>query len=147
MSRAAMIASPNPGLSFLEQDRIMSQYKKLFRKEPPKELVEQILRSIGLLGIHDLRWFTKEELKMDAVEEWLPLLYPFYLPCKAKRFLDTEFDANRLITVVRHCIRAHGYDLSVQERLYKDKKHSLYQLQPVHSYKDLSGSNLEVTFD
>lgn len=124
-----------------------SQYKKLFRKEPPKELVEQILRYSGLLGLHDLRWFTKEELALEAHEEWLPMLYPFYLPCKAKRFLDESLDANRLITILRHCIRVHGYDLSVQERLYKDKKHSLYQLQPMHSYKDLSGANLEVTFD
>lgn len=124
-----------------------SQYKKLFRKEPPKELVEQILRSTGLLGLHDLRWFTKEELVIDTLEEWLPLLHPFYLPCKAKRFLDETMDANRLITILRHCIRAHGYDLSVQERLYKDKKHSLYQLQPIQSYKDLSGATLEVTFE
>ena len=124
-----------------------SQYKKLFRKEPSKELVEQILRSTGLLGLHDLRWFTKEELVIDTVEEWLPLLHPFYLPCKAKRFLDTSLDENRLITILRHCIRVHGYDLSVQERLYKNKKHSLYQLQPLHSCKDLSGANLEVTFD
>jgi len=124
-----------------------SQYKKLFRKEPPKELVEQILRSTGLLGLHDLRWFTKEELVLENHEEWLPLLQPFYLPCKAKRFLDTTLDTNRLITILRHCIRVHGYDLSVQERLYKDKKHSLYQLQPTQSYKDLSGSTLEVSFE
>ena len=112
------------------------QYKKLFRKEPSKELVEQILRYSGLLGLHDLRWFTKEELNLEVSEEWLPLLQPFYLPCKAKRFLDVALDANRLITILRHCIRVHGYDLSVQERIYKDKKHSLYQLQPAHSYKD-----------
>jgi len=84
---------------------------------------------------------------MDTLEDWLPLLHPFYLPCKAKRFLDENMDANRLITILRHCIRAHGYDLSVQERLYKDKKHSLYQLQPIQSYKDLSGATLEVTFE
>ena len=124
-----------------------SHYKKLFRKQPPKELVELILRSVGLLGLHDLRWFTKEELVLTTQEDWLPQLYPFYLPCKAKRFLDEAMEGNRLITVVRHCIRQHGYDLAVQERLYKDKKHSLYQIQPMHSYKDLSGSNLEVTFD
>jgi hypothetical protein len=124
-----------------------NQYNKLFRKEPPKELVEQILRATGLLGLHDLRWFTKDELVMDTQEEWLPLLHPFYLPCKAKRFLDAALDGNRLITVLRHCIRHHGYDLSVQERLYKEKKHSLYQLQPLKSSKDLSGATLEVTFD
>jgi hypothetical protein len=125
---------------------MISQYKKLFRKEPPKELVEQILRSTGLLGLHDLRWFTKEELVLSTQEDWLPSLYPFYLPCKAKRFLDDPLDGHRLITILRHCIRQHGYDLAVQERLYKEKKHSLYQLQPMKSYKDLSGSTLEVTF-
>jgi hypothetical protein len=122
-------------------------YKKLFRKEPPKELIEQILRAAGLLGLHDLRWFTKEELVLSTQEDWLPLLYPFYLPCKARRFLDDRMDGNRFITILRHCIRHHGYDLAVQERLYKDKKHSLYQLQPIQSYKDLSGANLEVSFD
>jgi hypothetical protein len=124
-----------------------SQYKKLFRKEPPKDFVERILRSMGLLGLHDLRWFTKEELIFDTQEEWLPHLHPFYLPCKAKRFLDDALDATRLITILRHCIRPHGYELSVQERLYKNKKQTLYQLQPIQSYKDLSGSTLEVTFD
>lgn len=124
-----------------------NHYKKLFRKEPPKDLVEQILRATGLLGLHDLRWFTKEELLLTTQEEWLPLLYPFYLPCKARRFLDDSLDGNRLITIIRHCIRQHGYNLAVQERLYKDKKHSLYQLQPMQSYKDLSGANLEVTFE
>jgi len=124
-----------------------NQYNKLFRKKPPKELVEQILRATGLIGLHDLRWFIKDELIIDTQEEWLPLLHPFYLPCKAKRFLDKPLDTSSLITILRHCVRHHGYDLSVQERLYKEKKHSLYQLQPLASCKDLSGATLEVTFE
>ena len=123
------------------------QYKKLFRLSPPKEFVEDILRNLGLIGLHDLRWFTKEELTLDSQEEWLPLLYPYYLPCKARRFMMDLLDANRLITILRHILRVHGYDLSVEERLYRDEKHSLYQIQPIHSFQDLSGASLEVNFN
>jgi len=123
------------------------QYKKLFRIHPPREFVEDILRCLGLLGLHDLRWFSKDELVTSTQEEWLPLLYPYYLPCKAKRFMDDAVDSNRVITILRHVLRAHGYDLSVQERLYKDQKHSLYQIQPIHSFQDLSGVSLEVNFN
>ena len=34
---------------------------KLFRKEPSRELVESILIEVGLLGFHDLRWFSRDE--------------------------------------------------------------------------------------
>jgi hypothetical protein len=120
--------------------------KKLFRVLPPKDLVDSVLRSTGLLGLHDLRWFSKEELKLTGQEEWIPLLYPYYLPCKAKRFLHTMLDNARMITILRHILRPHGYDLHVQERLYRDQKQSLYQIQPIHSFKDLSGVSLEVEF-
>jgi len=120
--------------------------KKLFRCTPPKEFVESILRNIGLIGLHDLRWFSKDELKVGEQDEWLPQLYPYYLPCKAKRFLHEALDCSRMVTILRHILRPHGYDLHVQERLYREQKHSLYQIQPIHSFEDLSGVSLEVDF-
>ena len=114
-------------------------HKKLFRSIPPKDLVESIIRNTGLIGLHDLRWFSKDELKIDGQEEWLPQLHPYYLPWEA-------LTGARLITIFRHILRPHGYDLHVQERLYRDQKHTLYQIQPIHSYKDLSGVSLEVDF-
>lgn len=120
--------------------------KKLFRTPPPKELVESILRSSGLIGLHDLRWFSKDELRLTEQDEWLPQLYVYYLPCKAKRFLYDTIDGYRMITILRHILRPQGYDLHVQERLYRDQKQSLYQIQPLHSFRDLSGVSLEVEF-
>lgn len=120
--------------------------KKLFRKIPPTEFVEEILRACGFLGIKDLRWFLKEEINLDTVEEWLPALEPYYLPCKVERFLY-RFSADTCVTVFRHILRPHGYDLVTQERLYKDKKHTMYQIQPLDVFQDLSGGNLEVRFD
>lgn len=121
-------------------------HKKLFRKEPSKELVDSILRATGLIGMEDLRWFTKEELSITHYEDWLPQLEPYYLPCKASRFLHGEMDHSKLITIFRHILRPHGYDLHVQERLYKDHKHSLYQIQPDNPYRDLSGASLTLDF-
>ena len=121
-------------------------HKKLFRKEPPKELVDSILRATGLLGMIDLRWFTKEELILTGYEEWLTQLEPYYLPCKAARFLHGEMDHAKLITIFRHILRPHAYDLHVQERLYKEHKHSLYQIQPDNPFRDLSGSSAYMDF-
>jgi hypothetical protein len=120
--------------------------RKLFRKDPPKELVESILRATGLIGMTDLRWFTKDELSLEANEEWLQALEPYYLPCKASRFLHEKMDGARLITIFRHIVRPHGYDLYVQEKLYKEHKQTLYQIQPMDPFRDLSGSSAFVEF-
>lgn len=121
-------------------------HKKLFRKEPPKELVDSILRASGLLGMIDLRWFTRDELVLIGYEEWLPTLEPYYLPCKASRFLYGEMDCAKLITIFRHILRPHGYDLHVQERLYRQHKHTMYQIQPTNPFRDLSGASAFVEF-
>jgi len=122
------------------------QYKKLFRQDPPIDLVTSILRATGLLGMEDLRWFTKDELVLTGSEEWLLHLEPYYLPCKAKRFIHGEMDTARLITIFRHILRPHGYDIHVQERLYKEHKHTLYQIQPDNPFRDLSGASMTVEF-
>lgn len=123
--------------------------KKLFREIPPRDFVETILKSCGLSGFSDLRWFIPTELHLETQEEWLPMLEPYYLPCKAKRFFEErgDLDGQRLITVFRHVLEPHDYRLKVEERLYRGKKQSLYQIQPVRAYKDLSGTDLEVRFD
>jgi hypothetical protein len=84
-------------------------------------------------------------LRLDGVGEWLPLLEPYYIPCKARRFLlSGEMDSARLITILRHVCRQWDHDLSAQERLYKDAKQTLYQIQPLTT--DVSGFCLLVEF-
>lgn len=121
------------------------QAKRLFRVIPPKELVIEILQHLRLLGLHDLRWFTREELNLETLDEWLPLLEPYYIPCKARRFLE-DMDATRIVTIVRHILQPHGYELHTQERMYKTSKATLYQIQPIQSHTDLSGNDLLVEF-
>ena len=118
---------------------------KLFRKEPPVEFVTGVLRHLGLLGFHDLRWFSRDELQTATMDEWLSELQAYYLPCKARRFFEAWTDVS-LLTVLRHILHVHGYTLQKEERLYKGIKQSLYQIQPVQANLDLSGTSLTVDF-
>jgi hypothetical protein len=129
--------------------------KFLFRAFPPLELVEDILRSCGLRGgLSDMRQFKRDDVAagVATADTWLPLLEPYYLPCKAKRFFHTgkEFTTGCLITVLRHIVRPHGYDVFAQERAYQGVKQTLYQLKPIPTAAGLHGMgipNPEVTFE
>ena len=118
---------------------------KLFRNEPTKDVVEYVLRSVGLLGFHDLRWFSRDEIKLDNLEIWLPEIESYYLPCKAKRFIHA-WSPHSIITILRHLLHLHGYTLQKEERLYKGVKQMIYQIQSINSFYDLSGASLQVDF-
>jgi len=126
----------------------MPKESLLFRKKPSREFIESIIQASGLLGVHDLRWFSKEELKLEAAETWLPELEAYYYPCKAKRFFygRGDPDADLLITVFRHILSLIGYYLQKQEKLYKGHKQTMYQITPINPFQDLSGGTLQVDF-
>jgi hypothetical protein len=119
---------------------------KIFRHEPARDYVDGLLRELGLLGFHDLRWFSLDELSLKTLDDWLPELESYYLPCKAKRFLH-EWTPSSILTVLRHILQCHAYHLVKEERLYKGLKQTLYQLQPLNSLSDLSGASLQVDFN
>lgn len=100
----------------------------MFREKPPIELVEQIIKNLGLSGLSDIRWFTKEELLLDTLDEWLPLLQAYYLPCKAERYLGGTMTNSRIITILRHCLKCHRIELKVQEKTLNGKKTTVYQI-------------------
>ena len=117
----------------------MSQeIKHLFRKKPTLELVNDILVSLKFIGLNDARLFTKTDIAVDIFEEFLPELEPYYLPCKAKLFLQ-GFDDNKAITVLRHLLRAHGYKLRTYEKINQGVKQTFYQFEK-EKWEDLSGS-------
>lgn len=117
----------------------MSQeIKHLFRKRPSLELVSDILIGLRFSGLNDSRLFTKNDISVEGFEPFLPLLDPYYLPCKSKLFLR-DFDQTKAITVLRHLLRAHGYKLRAYEKVNQGAKLTYYQFEREY-LEDLSGS-------
>jgi hypothetical protein len=79
-------------------------------------------------GLDDKRWFPKEDLPLEPLEIWLPLLEPYYIPCKAKRYLHGDMNQSNIITVLRHLLKAHDIELKTQEKVIHGKKTTLYQV-------------------
>jgi hypothetical protein len=127
-------------------------HKHLFRLIPPKEFIEEVLRSCGFeAAFADRRFVTKGGLQVGVRthETWLPLLEPYYLPCKAKRFFGSaagEFDTGRLVTVLRHVLRPYDHDLVAQEVADHGTKQTLYQIQPVLTHSVSAVPEMEVSF-
>lgn len=100
----------------------------MFRKCPPLEIIEQVLRCLKLGTLTDKRWFSKEEISIEALDDWLPLLEPYYLPCKAERYLQREMTHSRVVTILRHLLKSNNIELKVQERMVNGHKTTLYQV-------------------
>jgi hypothetical protein len=79
-------------------------------------------------GLDDKRWFSKEDLPLDNLDQWLPLLEPYYIPCKAARYLHGDMNQAKMITVLRHLLKAHEIEIKTQERVVHGKKITLYQI-------------------
>ena len=116
----------------------MADTKALFRTNIEKEFVDEVLVKIGFLGLHDKKIFTKFDIAKEKFEEVVVLIEPYYIPCKAKRFLYS-LNEGKQITILRHLLRAVDYDLLVQEKVLHGIKSTTYQIYKKHIPHDLSG--------
>ena len=111
---------------------------QLFRKIPPKELVELIVKAFGLKSLDDGTKFSKKKLKLintvDTVNSFKSQLEKYYLPCKARTYLNGLTEKN-VITVLRQCIRIYGYRIVSREKYMKGCKFIIYSLCKLESKK------------
>ena len=65
---------------------------QLFRKVPSDEVLNKIVDAFGFRSLNDRRSFSRNDLlKLDTVakvQEMKPLLEQYYLPCKARTYLN-----------------------------------------------------------
>jgi hypothetical protein len=99
----------------------------MFRKKPTKEFVEEILISLQFIGLHDRKIFTKNDISLDKFEEIVTWIEPYYIPCKAKKFLY-DLNNSKQITILRHLLRSIDYDLLAQEKVINSVKMTTYQI-------------------
>lgn len=112
--------------------------KGLFKIQIEKKLVEELIIHIGFLGLHDKKIFTKFDIPKDKFEELVVQIEPYYIHCKAKRFLYS-LNEGKQITILRHLLRNIGYDLLVQEKVVNSVKYTTYQINKKGLSNDLSG--------
>jgi len=111
----------------------------MFRVPIEKKLVEELLHQLNFIGLHDKREFTKYDISKEKFEEIVVLIEPYYLPCKAKRFLY-DLNEGKQITILRHLLRSIGYDLLVQEKVLNNVKTTTYQIYQKNVPLELNGT-------
>jgi hypothetical protein len=102
---------------------------KLFRQNPSLELIEELCKACGLHSIHDINWFSRQQIQLDVFENLLPELEPYYIPCKAHEYLYSPLTINRAITILRQVLRTQNLNLVSKEKTSGSEKVFLYQIQ------------------
>eukprot|EP00877_Chromochloris_zofingiensis_P005109 jgi/Chrzof1/1459/Cz10g08210.t1 len=105
----------------------------LFRGEVPLEVVESLLRCFGLKGIDDRRVFTWQDLRrLDTAkrvrDEVVASLREYYLPCKARRYIDRDLTERRCLVIVRQLLRERGMFVDYRERNERGSKRMFYRI-------------------
>ena len=90
----------------------------LFSILPPKEIVFGVIER---LGIHTQQVFTRDQLELETATDIIGILEPYYFPCKSAD-LFADLNEKRLITILRQCLKVHGYTLKGRETTRSGRK-------------------------
>jgi hypothetical protein len=123
---------------------------KIFRENPPPELIEKVLAAFSLHGLHDFSWFSRNNLQMNVFEDVLPLLEPYYIPCKAKEYLYTSITPLRAITILRQLLKTVDASLICSEKSRMGVKSIWYQISLPTSKKqmqNITDEGIVINFD
>jgi hypothetical protein len=119
----------------------------LFCESVPRDIVNEALHTLRFDSIEDTRVFTLKDLKPELFDPALLLIEPYYIPCKAKKYLHGEMNNYRVLTVFRQLLRSQGYGLFSQERTVRGKKELHYQIRPVVFNDEDTAVAVVVTFN
>ena len=124
---------------------------QLFKKNPPREFIIDILKLYGLNDVTDERSFTRKDLeKLNTVNnllEYKEELYKYYLPCKGRLYLN-DLNEKNIITLLRQLLKTINYTLNSREKYFKGSKFIIYNIISINEkeYKPIKiSSNTEKT--
>ena len=107
---------------------------QLFKKKPSIELIEDIVKAIGLNDIYDTTFFSKHNIdqnnSIEKINKIIPNLEEYYLPCKRKIYLN-NLNYKRVITILRQCLKVHNFLIKSKEKYIKGDKIIIYQILPL----------------
>lgn len=99
---------------------------RIFRETPPWSIVLTIL---GLLNLstNPPYSFKKSDITLDKSADAAFLLEPYYIPCKARYYLD-QTDEKRWVVILKHIMEPHGWALVSKETTRDKKKVTIYSI-------------------
>ena len=109
----------------------MSKKNQNFKNIPDMKIINILLETFGLNDLNDDRSFTKEHMKdintVEKINELIPKLSEYYLPCKCKIYLQ-NITEKKAITILRQFIRNFNYKVISFEKSVKGTKIMIYRL-------------------
>lgn len=109
---------------------------QLFTEIPDLEFLNKFLNLYGINNLEDSVEFSKYELIdlniVHKIEELIPELVMYYLPCKYEMFL-TNMNVNKCLTILRQIIKLYDYELKKREHVQNKKKSIYYHLNKINN--------------
>ena len=120
---------------------------QLFKKMPPIDLFERLVKIYGLTDINDCRKFTKDHLiknkTLEKIEGLREELEEYYLPCKTTKYL-LDLDEKKLITILRQIAKVFDYYVISNEKYINSRKVLQYSLEKTNPIFDDVNYNLKI---
>ena len=105
----------------------MANHESLFRKVPPWPTVLKVLAMLKI-STYFPTTFQQSDIQLGESIPAAAELEPYYIPCKAKRFLEFT-DVKRWVTIFRHILSPYGYVIESKETTRVGKKAIFYTIK------------------
>lgn len=114
------------------------KYLQLFCDLPSEEFLLQLLKCYGIQGLSDNHEFNKGDLvelnTVDKLNDLIPELILYYLPCKARIYLN-DITEKRAITILAQFLKLFEYRLFREEKIINKRKIIFYRIQKYEDSK------------
>lgn len=114
------------------------KYLQLFCDLPSEEFLLQLLKCYGIQSLSDNHEFNKGDLvelnTVDKLNDLIPELILYYLPCKARIYLN-DITEKRAITILAQFLKLFEYRLFREEKIINKRKIIFYRIQKYEDSK------------
>ena len=114
------------------------KFLQLFCDIPSEDFLIQLLKCFCIQNLNDYHEFNKGDLvelnTVDKLNELIPELILYYLPCKAKIYLN-DITEKRAITILAQFLKLFDYKLLREEKIIDKKKIIFYRIQKIEDSK------------
>ena len=126
-------------------------YSQTFKNKPTLEIVNKLVSCFGLPNLDSGDEFTLKKLEDNNTVDKYKLieqeLIPYYIPCKAKKYLG-KYELKNIITVVRQFLKSQLYNFKTKEKFSNKKKFLIYQIVKINEEKkEEDNTNYVLTFN